>query len=63
MFSPDSESSEDQRKHQMKFLSCGSSGGCLFFAMFCGYGFLASGEFSGAQEMWWKVGYGTVGGL
>lgn len=44
----------------MKFASSGS---CLLFAMFCGYGFLASGEYSGAKELWWKVGYGTVGGL
>lgn len=44
----------------MKFFT---SGGCIFLALFCGYGFLASGEYSGTRELWWKVGYGSVGVL
>ncbi len=35
----------------------GTSGGCLMFALFCAYGFLASGELTGNQEIAWKVGY------
>lgn len=41
----------------------GSSGGCLLVAMFCAYGFLASGELQGDREIAWKTGYALVGGL
>lgn len=42
----------------MKFLS---SGGCLFFALFCVYGFIASGEYDGTRELAWKSGYAALG--
>ncbi len=42
----------------MKFLS---SGGCFFLALFCVYGFLASGEYSGTRELAWKSGYAALG--
>jgi hypothetical protein len=44
----------------MKWLT---SGGCFLFAIFCGYGFLASGELSGTAELLWKIGYALTGGL
>lgn len=31
------------------------------FALFCGYGFLASGELSGSEEMLWRSGYAVLG--
>ncbi|HUG19420.1 MAG TPA: hypothetical protein VMM56_10605, partial [Planctomycetaceae bacterium] len=37
------------------------SGGCFFLALFCGYGFLASGELSGTPELMWKTGYAVAG--
>jgi len=36
-------------------------GGLFFFALFCGYGFLASSELQGNEEVAWKVAYGTLG--
>ena len=42
-------------------LKWGSSGGCLLVALFCVYGFWASGEYQGTKELAWKTGYATVG--
>jgi hypothetical protein len=42
-------------------LRWGSSGGCLLFALFCAYGFLASGELDGAAELAWRTGYAIAG--
>ncbi len=39
-------------------LRWGSSGGCLFVALFCAYGFLASGELQGTREILWMIPYG-----
>ncbi len=39
----------------------GSSGGCLLVALFCIYGFIASGELQGSREILWKSGYALVG--
>ena len=39
----------------------GSSGGCLLVALFCAYGFIASGELQGNREIVWKTGYALVG--
>ena len=44
-------------------LRWGTGGGCLLFAVFCAYGFLASGELNGAEEMAWKTGYAIAGGI
>lgn len=35
--------------------------GCLLLALFCVYGFLASGELDGASETAWKTGYTIAG--
>lgn len=42
----------------MKYLS---SGACLLVAVFCAYGFLASGEYTGAQKLAWQSGYAIAG--
>ena len=39
----------------------GSSGGCVLVALFCIYGFIASGELQGNHEILWKTGYALVG--
>jgi len=39
----------------------GSSGGCLLAALFCVYGFLASGELQGNRQIYWKTGYAVAG--
>ena len=41
-------------------IKLGSSAGCLLVALFCVYGFLASGEYEGTKEFLWKAGYATV---
>ena len=35
--------------------------GCLVVALFCAYGFLASGELTGTAELAWKVVYAAAG--
>lgn len=37
--------------------------GSVFFliALFCGFGYLASGELSGREEFVWKTGYAVTG--
>ncbi len=40
-----------------------SSGGLLFLALFCAYGFWASGELNGQKEVAWKTGYAVLGVL
>ncbi|MBC8289939.1 MAG: hypothetical protein H8E37_06445 [Planctomycetes bacterium] len=42
-------------------LRWGSSGGCVLAALFCVYGFIASGEYEGAQELAWRSGYAVAG--
>lgn len=42
-------------------LRWGSAGGCVLFAVFCVYGFLASGELEGAAEIAWRTGYALAG--
>lgn len=37
------------------------SGGCLLVALFCCYGFLASGEYEGTRELAWKTAYALMG--
>ena len=44
-------------------LRWGSSGGCLFVALFCVYGFVASGELQGTREILWKTGYAVTGAI
>ena len=44
-------------------LRWGSSGGCLFVALFCAYGFLASGELQGTREILWKTVYAVTGAV
>ena len=41
----------------------GSSGGCLLVALFCVYGFVASGELQGNGELCWKTGYAVTGAV
>gem|GEM_PF-3303459 len=41
----------------------GISGGCVLLAVFCTYGFVASGELSGASRTAWKAGYAILGGI
>jgi hypothetical protein len=41
----------------------GSSGGCLLVALFCAYGFVASGELQGNGELLWKTGYAVAGAV
>lgn len=33
----------------------------LAFGLFCVFGFFASGELSGSEEMAWRAGYATLG--
>lgn len=40
-----------------------SSGSLLIIAAFCAYGFIASGEYTGSKELYFKSAYGLVGGL
>jgi hypothetical protein len=37
------------------------AGGCVLFALFCIFGFIASGEATGASETRWKTGYAFAG--
>lgn len=37
------------------------AGCCVMFALFCVFGFIASGEADGAREVRWKTGYAFAG--
>ena len=39
----------------------GIAGFCALFALFCGYGFIASGELDGTSATAWKTGYVIAG--
>jgi hypothetical protein len=39
----------------------GVAGCCVLFALYCGYGFIASGELDGDGETAWKTGYAIAG--
>ena len=44
-------------------LRWGTSGGCVLAALFCVYGFMASGELEGTRELAWRSGYAIAGCL
>ena len=35
----------------------------MLVALFCAYGFVASGEFQGNREILWKTGYAVAGAV